>query len=263
MALPLLGKRGVMKNILRTFLSVSCLLVMGQSAVGQGATPAPSYTNAQVVSVDPVRRLVMIRKPTGLRETFQLDDVLAGPIGVAAGDRVILTVHGGPGRRRISAISKVTESPVVVQATATPRPVVVVVNASPSPQVSDTTALKAEGRASFANQVATLSQEARPIDGMWASFVTSCNVKPTPNEGGGRDWFGLWDGRVQSDLSTGVCRDLFNQIVSAGEGIKRAMASAEDVAQKMMTVGEIRDVRRMHLMNWDGWRLPAPQKREP
>ena len=67
-----------------------------------------------------------------------------------------------------------------------------------------------------ADQVATLSMNARAVDSMWSSFVTACNVKPVANEGGGRDWFGLWDGRVQADYSGGFCRDLFNQIVSAG-----------------------------------------------
>jgi hypothetical protein len=118
-------------------------------------------------------------------------------------------------------------------------------------------------RERFANQVAALSQQARPIDSQWSSFVTACDVKQASSTDGGRDWFGLWDGRAHADLSGGFCRDMFNQIVSAGEGIKKGMSAAEDVARKTLDVGEIHDIRKLNSMDWDGWGLAAPEKRTP
>ena len=58
-------------------------------------------------------------------------------------------------------------------------------------------------------------------------------------------------------------RDLFNQIVASGEVIKNGMAAAEAVVRSTLTAGEIRDIRKLSLMDWDGWTLPAPPKREP
>ena len=66
-----------------------------------------------------------------------------------------------------------------------------------------------------------------------------------------------------ADLSSGFCRDLFNQIVSPGEGIKKGMAAAEDVARKTLDAGEMRDIRKLNSMDWDGWALSAPDRRDP
>ena len=68
--------------------------------------------------------------------------------------------------------------------------------------------------------------------------------------------------RVRADLSSGFCRDLFNQIVTSGEGIKTAMAAAEDVARKSLAAGDIREICKLNSMDWEGWELPAPDKLE-
>ncbi len=246
-----------MTNILRTLGLVTSYLLAG-AAVGS-AQDTPTYANVQVVSVDAASRIVVLRSSKGVNESFVLDDLLAGTGGVRAGDRVMVTLRGGPGRKRISAMSVVTVSAVPANMAVTSPP-------ARRPVIADA-ALKGgaqvEMRDRFATQVKTLSEDARSIDAAWSSFVTSCNVKQPANTGGGRDWFGLWDTRVQADYSSGFCRDLFNQIISSGEGIKKAMAAAEDVALKTLSVGEIRDIRTLHAMNWDGWALPAPPKREP
>ncbi len=241
-----------MRNVFRALGFVgACLLTMGSAAAQE--TTAPTYSNVQVVSIDPVTRLVVIKNAKGANETFELDDAVAGGAGVKAGDRVMVTVRGEPGRRRVSAISKVGANPV---------PVV-----SPSPLVTPRAGLvdpaHVEMRDRFASQVAAISQQARSIDGVWASFQTSCDVRPISTPPGAREWFGLWDQTVKADLSSGFCRDLFNQMVTAGEGVKKSMAAAEDVARKSLTPEEVRDVRKLNSMDWDGWALPAPDKLEP
>ncbi len=241
-----------MNNSLRALSLSGALLALGAVTVpAQGETP--TYSNAQVISVDALRRVVVLRTAQGTRETLVLDDLLAGTGSVKAGDRVVVTVRGGPGRKRISAMTVMTTS-IPAAPAATPRP---------SPNRGKSDAERAGSRARYSDQVAAISRQAQPVDGLWSGFVTACEVKPVSNEGGGRDWFGLWDGRVIADYSGGQCRDLFNQLVSAGETIKKAMAAAESGIEETLTPGEVRDIRKTYSMNWDGWLLPAPQRREP
>jgi hypothetical protein len=235
------------------------VLLVGMFVGGAVAAPAisarsvpPVYANVEVLSVDAATRVVVIRNSKGARETFVLDDELGGAAGVKAGDHVMLTVRGEPGRQRISAITRVTASPAP--------PAVMAASTPPASRGTDVT--RGEIRDRFAAQVSLLSQQARPVDSNWASFVTSCDVKESSSSEGGRDWFGLWDGRAKADLSSGFCRDLFNQIVTAGEGIKRGMVAAEDVARQTLPVGEMRDILKLNSMEWEGWALPAP-KLEP
>lgn len=243
-----------MKKLIHTLGFAAAVLALGAPGVFAQAE-TPTYSNAEVISVDMQRRIVVLRTPRGTRETLVLDDLLAST-SVKAGDRVIVTVRGGPGRRRISAMSAMT-TPLPVTTTrpaATPRP-------SVRPGRTDTE--RAESHARYGAQVASISRQAQSVDALWSGFVTACAVKPVSNEGGGRDWFGLWDGRVLADYSGGQCRDLHNQIVNAGEGIKKAMAAAESGIEETLTPGQVRDIRRTYSMNWDGWLLPAPQRRDP
>ena len=225
-------------------------MLLAVSAVSaQTGVETPTYVNAQVVSIDPARRTLVIRNSKGQKTSMVFDDLLAGAGGIKAGDKVIVTVRGGPGRQRVSAISLARTTPA-----ASPTPG----TAQPGP-VSERT----RAREAFARQVASISQDARGVDASWASFVTACKVIQPETMSGGRDWFGLWDGRVQADYSGGFCRDLFNQIVSAGEGVKKSMAAAESAVQGLLDPGELRDIRTLHNMNWDGWTLPSPARREP
>ncbi len=239
-----------MRNHFRRFGLFGVLWLLTVSGVcAQTGVETPTYTNAQVVSIDPARRTLVIRNSKGQKESLVFDDLLQSTGGIKAGDRVIVTVRGGPGRKRVSAISLARTTPA----------------ASPTPPPGQPGAVSARTRTrdAFASQVAAVSQSASAVDASWASFVTACKVTQPETMSGGRDWFGLWDGRVQADYSSGFCRDLFNQIVSAGETVKKSMAAAESVVQGKLDPGEIREIRTLNNMNWDGWTLPAPARREP
>lgn len=227
------------------------LVLYGAVASGQAIPPPPLYTNAEVISIDPATRLVVIKNGAGTTEAMDLDDSLAGTAGVKVGDHVMMTVREGGGRKRISAITKVNPAPANAASSG-----------SPTATLTNADVAKSEMKAGFTEQVKSLSAQAKSVDEVWSSFVTSCDAKPT-SQAGGRDWFGLWDGQVKADLSGGFCRDLFNQIVASGEGVKKGMAAAEDVARKTLDAGEMRDIRALHSMDWDGWTLPAPAKLEP
>ncbi|MEO5760826.1 MAG: hypothetical protein ABIR28_00815 [Vicinamibacteria bacterium] len=243
-----------MKNRIAFILGAGLLIgaSTAQAAWQQGAEAA-SYSNVELVSVDPARRVVVVKDARGRRETLLMDDTLGSVGSVKPGDRVIITVRAGAGQRYLSAIAKSAgSSSGRVLATTAP------VRTTATPIVGDKTAAKA----AFASLVSSISNDAKPIDGMWAAFVTTCNAKSS-STGDGRPWFGLWEGSVQADYSAGQCRELFNQMVAAGEATKQGMVSAEESARKSLTAGEIRNIRKMSLMDWDGWGLAAPQKREP
>jgi hypothetical protein len=233
--------------------AAGCLTLFVRGASGQERAVPPAYANVEVVSIDPSTRLVVIKNSKGAQETFELDDLLAGVPGVKSGDHVMMTVRGEPGRKRISAITKVGASPAPASSNS---------SAATSPPKNPDPA-RDEMRERYADKVANLSQQARATDVLWSSFVTSCDAKQTSSAEGSRDWFGLWDARVKADLSSGFCRDLFNQIVSSGEGVKKAMGAADDVARKTLEAGEMRDIRKLNSMDWEGWTLPAPDKLAP
>jgi hypothetical protein len=239
----------------RIVLIASLALCMSAPVFAQDT---PTYLNAELVSADPVRRIIVIKGPGGVKETYDLDDTLGSVGPVKPGDRVVVTVRAGGGHRRVTAIAKAASSSSAVIVSGTPVPQTVTVVPAPVVVVQTNTA----ARDAFARQVATLGQDARSIDATWTGFVNACKVQPV-RANDGREWFGLWDGRVQADYTSGQCRDLFNQIVASGEVIKKGMASAEEAAVKSLTPGEMREIRKMNLMDWDGWALPPPQKREP
>jgi hypothetical protein len=239
-----------MNNRLRRFGLFGALVLLTTSgASAQTGVETPTYVNAQVVSIDPARRTLVIVNSKGQKTSMVFDDLLAGTGAIKAGDKVIVTVRGGPGRQRVSGIrlARTTSAASPTPGTAQPAPV----------------SERARAREAFARQVASVSQSASGVDASWASFVTACKVIQPETMSGGRDWFGLWDGRVQADYSGGFCRDLFNQIVSAGEGVKKSMAAAESAISGLLDPGEIRDIRTLHNMNWDGWTLPPPARRDP
>ena len=80
--------------------AILSLLWLGSRALAQEGSETPTYSNVAVVSVDPARRVVVLRNPRGVNESFILDDLMAGTGDVKPGDRVIVTLRGGPGRVR-------------------------------------------------------------------------------------------------------------------------------------------------------------------
>jgi len=216
--------------------------------------PVPKYTNAEVVAVKVHERLLVVRNTDGREETLELDDHVAGFGDLRAGDQVILSLRGEPGRSRIESFSKAGAPArnVVVEA---PRR-----EASASVVVSDE--VRAED--AFDRRVATLAQQASRVDGLWSGFKTSCSVILRGGDyEGAREWLSLWDDQVQVDLSNGACRDLFNQIVGLGQGVNTGVASAQDSARSAMEAGRIREVLRRHSLDWAGWGRTAPELREP
>jgi hypothetical protein len=225
------------------------------SAPAVGQTPAsesrpgdvPTYTNARVVSIDVLDRTFVIRQSDGVRQTVELDDSVGGFGDVRVGDEVILELRGEPGRPRASSITRSVASPARATRSAGPL--------APLPGPSRQSAADA-----FTRQVADLAAEAARVDRLWSAFRSSCGADVGGQYDGGREWFSLWANDVRADLSSGYCRDLYNQIVGAGEAVMRGMARAEDAARRSLQPGDIRDARQRYSMDWDGWNRPAPER---
>jgi len=232
-------------------LALSATAVLARPAAVRADDSSPTYMNAEVSRVDPLTRLLTVRKPQGSLETLELDERLAGFGAIAPGDHVILTVRRQPGRAWVSAIMKATPPDA----------------AGPDAFSSDeldalapTGLAGAPPRQSFAVQVALLAQRANRVDGLWRSFRASCDVRVRASYDGAREWFGLWDETVRSDLSSGFCRDLYNRIVDLGEGVKGAMSEAEGAARGSLPPGSIREIRRHYAMDWEGWDRVPPAR---
>ena len=230
--------------VLGAWIVVACWA--GAAAAQSGATP--TYTNARVVSINPLERTLVIRQADGTQRTVQLDDSVGGVGDLKAGDEVILGLRAQPGWPRVTVITKSTTA-TPSRGTAAPKPLPPAANEN-SQAAGD----------SFARQVATLSEDADRVDRLWSAFRTTCDATVGGRYEGGREWVSLWTNDVRADLSNGTCRDLYNQVVGLGESVKRGMAGAEDVARRSLSPGDIRDVRLRYSMDWDGWTLPAPER---
>ena len=226
------------------------LALAGSSAFAQ---QTPKYTNAEVVKVRAQERLLVIKNTDGVEQTLELDDHVAGIGELRPGDRVILTLRGEAGRSRVESFSKSEAS----QTRAASQP------QRPRAVVDDTGAETRAGDA-FEARVAALAAQSVRVDGLWSSFRTSCNVllRGGAAYDGARPWLSLWDGAAQVDLSSGNCRDMYNQIVSLGQAVNEAMADAEDAAGRVLSPGRIREIERRHSLEWGGWGRGAPELRD-
>jgi hypothetical protein len=223
------------------------LLALAATGSARGAT---NNVTADVVSVNAVNRTLVVRISGGSTQTVELDDAVAGIGDLKAGDRAILTLRNEPGRMRVTRIIRAAAP----QAQAGAKP-----TAETGPNDHGDAAAAARA---LSERTAVLAGEASRVDGLWSSFREACDVKVDGQYEGGREWFSLWDNRAKADLSSGFCRDLFDQVVSAGSNVNKSMAAAEGAARKTMLPGSIRDVTRRYAMDWDGWGRPAPVELE-
>jgi hypothetical protein len=236
-------------------LTRAVVIIGGLGLATSAAAQAPTYTNAEVVSIDPQSRTLVIKAKNGAEQTVELDDMLGGVGDVAPGDEVIVALRAEPGRNRVSAIRKST----VPQNDVAVEDVKVTARTTSPTRTRPPVVTDRDPSFAFSERVAALSAQASRIDSLWSSFRATCGVTLNQPYDGAREWFSLWDQVVRADYTSGFCRDLFNRIVGEGEAIKQAMGAAEDDARQELLPGAIREVRRRYSMDWDGWDRPAPE----
>jgi hypothetical protein len=238
---------------------MACVVALALAGSSVFAQQTPKYTNAEVVKVRSQERLLVIKNADGVEQTLELDDHVVGIGELRPGDRVILTLRGEPGRSRVesfskSEASKKSESSQTRATSPQQRPSAVVEDSSEETRASD----------AFEARVAALASQSVRVDGLWSSFRTSCNVLLRGGAAyeGARPWLSLWDGTAQVDLSSGNCRDMYNQILGLGQAVNEAMADAEETAGRVLSPGRIREIERRHSLEWGGWGRGAPELRD-
>ncbi len=219
----------------------------------------PTYTNAEVVSVDTSARTMVVKDTDGNSKTVELDDNVAGFGDVAAGDKVIVSLRQTPGRPRVTAFVKSNASLSTSGTVAVSAPPATKYEPGSAVIVDEPAAL----RASFSLQVANLADLANRVDRLWSQFVTTCHATTTAKYDGARPWLAIWDRNLSADLSSGFCRDLRNQIVGLGSTVNAGMAEAEETARRGLAPGTIRETERRYAMDWSGWGAPAPDPITP
>jgi hypothetical protein len=235
-------------------------MLAGASVLTAQSPQSLTMTNAEVVSVDPSQRIMVIRNTLGRDQTVELDDQLAGFGGVRPGDKVVLSLRKGPGRDRVMAISK--------GGTVTPAPkATVAATAETAAAASANEAAVPASQASlnaYSDRVATLAQQANEVDRLWGELRNVCNVTVDAHYSS-REWLSLWDKQARLDLSSGSCRDLYNQVLSAGETVNASMAAAGESAKKAGLIdGDLRQIRQRYSMDWEGWgRIPPERLEQP
>jgi hypothetical protein len=229
--------------------AIGCL-VLGGSGVRAAQEPAPKYTNAEVLSVNVQQRLLVVRTHDGAEQTLELDARVAGFADLRPGDRVILTLRGEPGRARVEAVSK--SAPAA--------------EGSPPREAPATAAVSGHERvmaeAEYSRRVADLARLADEIDRIWSGFRGTCGVSISDNSyESSREWLSLWQA-VPVDLSSGHCRDLFNQIVGRGQSVNTGMAAAETDARRSLPPGRIREIQARYSLDWSSWGRTPPKRLE-
>jgi hypothetical protein len=240
---------------------MACSVALALAGSSGFAQQTPKYTNAEVVKVRAQERLLVIKNTDGVEQTLELDDHVVGIGELRPGDRVILTLRGESGRSRVESFAKSEKSEASLKSEASQARV------APRQQpgaVVDDTGDETRASAAFEARVSALAQQSVRVDTLWASFRTSCNVllRGGAAYDGARPWLSLWDGTAQVDLSSGNCRDMYNQVVSLGQAVSEAMADAEESAGRVLSPGQIREIERRHSLEWGGWGRGAPELRD-
>ena len=227
-----------MKQKIALILAVFAMLA-GASVLSAQSPQSLTMTNAEVVSVDPSQRIMVIRNTQGKNQTVELDDQLAGFGGIRPGDKVVLSLRKGPGRDRVMSISKggasapASESRAVTSSGGLRR------RRNPlrrtRPRARRRCLASQASVNAYSDRVATLAQQANEVDRLWGEFRNVCNVSVDAHYDS-REWVSLWDKQARVDLSSGSCRDLYNQILTAGETVNAGMAAG----------GRIREEGRAH-----------------
>jgi hypothetical protein len=233
-----------------------------QQGTGTTAGNAGSVdiTNAVVLSIDPQQRQLVIRNELGNTRTVVLGDNLAGFSGITPGDSVVLSLQRQPtGLDRVLSISL---GGIVPSQSVPAGPAV---SASLPAGTATAGSALASGTAGalrvFSDRVATLSDQAAQVDRLWSRLRGVCDVSVDGDYSSSREWLSLWEGQARVDLSSGTCRDLYDQVISAGEAVNTGMAEAEDQARRAdLLPGAVRQTQQAFRMDWLGWGSAPPAR---
>lgn len=228
-------------------------LVLGTAWIGPGvalAQTTPTFVNAKVLSFDAQNRLIKVRLPNGTEQTAELDDNVSGFADILVGDSVVLSMRDEPGRPRVSGI---------VKGSAKAGPATTTAVLAPAAVVPGVVALTDTAEAAYVGKLVELARRADAVDREWSGLKTSCKAESSTAYEGSREWLLLWDNPQSADLSSGFCRELFNQVVTHGGAIGTQMAAADSEARRSLPPEKMKELRRTYSMDASNWSMTPPK----
>ena len=114
--------------------------------------------------------------------------------------------------------------------------------------------LRARGEQTYGQVMEWASKNGQQLDAYWDKYASSCVV--SSSRSGDRAWFAVFEpnGVKLNFASTYNCQSWLETLQSNAEPIKAQIDKAGEVArQSGVYPGVLRDLRRRHRMNWDGW----------
>jgi hypothetical protein len=111
-----------------------------------------------------------------------------------------------------------------------------------------------EGEQQYAAVLEWASRNAEQIDGYWNRYSKTCVSRS--RRSGDRPWFAVFEpnGITITPNSAYDCEQFLETLRTNAEGVKTEIDKAADNARrKGVYPGVMRDLRRRHRMDWDGW----------
>jgi S1-C subfamily serine protease len=120
-----------------------------------------------------------------------------------------------------------------------------------SPRTSESDERRHAGLAVYDVALRAISEQADNVDSEWRAYATSCGVGAPSAPTGGRGWFAA--GAVGGNARQG-CANMRDDILERASRVKAAMTDASERSRRDgVYPGEIRDLRRKYLLDYEGW----------
>ena len=128
-------------------------------------------------------------------------------------------------------------------------------NVFSSPKTSESDERHRVGFAAYDAALQSVSAQADYVDAEWHEYATWCGAGAASAPSGGRAWFVIWaaagatGGNARSD-----CSAMRSQILSHAGRVQSAMLDVSERARQAgLYPGEIRELRRKYMLDYDGW----------
>jgi hypothetical protein len=124
-----------------------------------------------------------------------------------------------------------------------------------SPRTSESDERHHAGLAVYDVALRAISGQADEMDAEWREYATSCGIGAPSAPISGRGWFAIWSaaGAVGGNARQG-CANMRDDILERASRVKASMTDASERSRRAgVYPGEIRDLRRKYLLDYDGW----------
>jgi hypothetical protein len=124
-----------------------------------------------------------------------------------------------------------------------------------SPRTSESDERHHAGLGAYDASLHAVSAQADHIDSEWREYATWCGIDVPSVPAGGRAWFAIWSAAGAAGGSARAnCADMRREILEQANRLKVAMMDASERARRDdVYPGEVRDLRRKYLLDYDGW----------